>query len=104
MSETLTTAIESAEQTLAPFEYSDLMRRRVMELTELMIGGGLSPCVCAVILARTCVAASAGMVFAIEAGSLHPTEIVDRENLRHVSAALRTAADLYDAVLRVGAQ
>lgn len=103
MSERITRAIDAAESAVSNFDYDDGIQRRVVGLGRQIIAGDGSPCDDALICARTSLCAAVGMATAIE-GGLHPTEIHDRETLRHVVAALRSAADLFEAILREGVQ
>lgn len=96
-------AIGAAADAMDQFPYDSPLRADVLHLTQTVLGAGGSPCDDTLVLARTLMSASIGMGHAILNG-LHPTEIHDREKLRHTVAALRASADIFEAIVRDGAQ
>lgn len=99
----LTRTVDASCDAMSRHSCPDVIEDRVMELTGLMAGGGASPVECTLILARTSWTACLGMSGAISQG-LQVGEIYDLEDLRHVVAALRASADVFEAILREGTQ
>jgi hypothetical protein len=96
-------AVGKAVVAIAPFPPDRVIDGRILELTSLMMSGGLSPVDSVRILSGTVFKSSIGLAGAINEG-LPVTDLYDRENLREAIVALRGAAGIFEALVNMGRQ
>ncbi|MNL03393.1 hypothetical protein D3C87_1239300 [compost metagenome] len=99
----LAEVVERVADSMAEFPYPVQFEDDVNKVTQSFIGSGYSPVECVVVLSRTAMSWAVGTATAVSQG-LHPAEITDREQLRQCVAALRASADIFEAIMREGAQ
>ena len=76
---------------------------RVVELSDLVASGGMSPVDCSRVLAGTVQSLTEGLAESIDEG-LDLQTIFDIENLSHTVTMLRSSADVIEAILKGAAQ
>ncbi len=87
------------DATIEAFAPAAHIQRRVLELSNMMVAGCLSPIACEIILARTIAAGASGLTSAVDE-ALQLSSIHDIDGLAGVVATLRATADVFEAVLR----
>lgn len=96
--------VEAMHTTLVPHEVEPHISDMVTMLSKSTWSWGTSPVGSVNVIAGTLVAAATGMAGAIGSGNLSFADVTDREDLQIAVAALRGAADVFDAIVKAGRQ
>ena len=104
MSSSITAVLSDVELRLAEYEADPSVMHSVLDMSIRLQQSDHSPVQDVIVLARASLAAGHGMASTITQGQLHVTEIYDRANLHEAVLCLRAAADIFEAIMREGAQ
>lgn len=104
MSAQIGAVMSDVEARLADYEADPNVMHSVLDMSIRLQQSDHSPVQDVIVLSRAALAAGFGMGSTLTQGQLHITEIFDRAQLYEAVLCLRASADIFEAIMREGAQ